>query len=124
MRFLLDVCASSRRMHATLSSLGHDVISALDDDPRASDDALLARARAEERVLITEDKDFGELVFVRRLPHPCIIRFVEMTVAEKVSAMEDLLEQEEAAMRQGTIIVVTKSRVRIRHNEPPERGDT
>ena len=110
-------------MHATLSSLGHDVISALDDDPKAGDDALLARARAEERVLITEDKDFGELVFVRRLPHPCIIRFVEMTVAEKVSAMEYLLEREEAAMRQGTIIVVTKSRVRIRHNESPERGD-
>ena len=110
-------------MHATLSSLGHDVISALDDDPRASDDTLLARARAEERVLITEDKDFGELVFVRRLRHPCIIRFVEMTVAEKVSAMEDLLERHETAMCQGTIIVVTKSRVRMRHNESPEGGD-
>ena len=123
MRFLLDVCASSRRMQATLSRLGHDVVSALEYDPRASDEALLAWATSEERVLITEDKDFGELVFVRRLPHPCIIRFVEMTVAEKVSAMENLLEREEDAMRQGTIIVVTKSRVRIRHNEAPQRGD-
>ena len=123
MRFLLDVCASSSRMQATLARLGHDVVSALEYDPRASDDALLALATSEERVLITEDKDFGELVFVRRLPHPCIIRFVEMTVAEKVSAMENLLEREEDAMRQGTIIVVTKSRVRIRHNEAPQRGD-
>ena len=110
-------------MQATLAGLGHDVASALEDDPRASDETLLARATAEERVLITEDKDFGELVFVRRLPHPCIIRFVEMTVAEKVSAMEDLLEREGDAMRRGTIIVVTKSRVRIRHNGAPERGD-
>ena len=123
MRFLLDVCASSRRMQATLARLGHDVVSALEYDPRASDEVLLALATSEERVLITEDKDFGELVFVRRLPHPCIIRFVEMTVAEKVSAMENLLEREEDAMRQGTIIVVTKSRVRIRHNEAPQRGD-
>ena len=123
MKFLLDACASSRRMQATLAGLGHDVASALEDDPRASDGALLVRATAEERVLITEDKDFGELVFVRRLPHPCIIRFVEMTVAEKVSAMEDLLEREGDAMRRGTIIVVTKSRVRIRHNGAPERGD-
>ena len=123
MRFLLDVCASSRRMQATLAGLGHDVVSALEYDPRASDEALLAWATSEERVLITEDKDFGELVFVRRLPHPCIIRFVEMTVAEKVSAMENLLEREEDAMRQRTIIVVTKSRVRIRHNEAPQRGD-
>ena len=123
MRFLLDVCASSRRMQATLARLGHDVVSALEYDPRASDEVLLALATSEERVLITEDKDFGELVFVRRLPHPCIIRFVEMTVAEKVSAMENLLEREEDAMRQGTIIVVTKSRVRIRYNEAPQRGD-
>ena len=117
------MCASSRRMQATLARLGHDVVSALECDPRASDEVLLALATSEERVLITEDKDFGELVFVRRLPHPCIIRFVEMTVAEKVSAMENLLEREEDAMRQGTIIVVTKSRVRIRHNEAPQRGD-
>ena len=123
MRFLLDVCASSHGMQATLARLGHDVVSALEYDPRASDEALLSWATSEERVLITEDKDFGELVFVRRLPHPCIIRFVEMTVAEKVSAMENLLEREEDAMRQGTIIVVTKSRVRIRHNEAPQRGD-
>jgi hypothetical protein len=31
---------------------------------------LLALAREEGRVLITEDKDFGELVFLRGLPHP------------------------------------------------------
>ena len=65
MRFLLDVCASSRRMQATLARLGHDVVSALEwGDPRASDEVLLALATSEERVLITEDKDFGELVFV------------------------------------------------------------
>jgi hypothetical protein len=44
-------------------------------------------------VLVTEDKDFGELVFVRRLPHPCIIRFVYMRVEEKVVAMRELLER-------------------------------
>jgi len=33
--------------------------------PRATDDELLVLARVEERILITEDKDFGELVFVR-----------------------------------------------------------
>ena len=54
-----------------LTDLGHDVLSGLDGDPRATDEALLALANQEERVLITEDKDFGELVSVRRLPHPC-----------------------------------------------------
>jgi predicted nuclease of predicted toxin-antitoxin system len=59
-------------------------------------------------VLVTEDKDFGELVFVRRLPHPCIIRFVNMRVEEKVAAMRELLERHADAMRTGTIIVVTR----------------
>ena len=65
-------------------------------------------------MLVTEDKDFGELVFVRGLPHPCIIRFVDMRVAEKVAAMRELLEQREDALREGALIVVTRRRVRIR----------
>ena len=83
MRFLLDVCAASRAMHGLLASLGHDVVSALDTDPRASDETLLALSLQDLRVLITEDKDFGELVFVRRLSHACIIRFVDMRVEER-----------------------------------------
>ena len=82
MKFLFDVCASSRALRMLLTDLGHDVLSASEVDPRASDDVLLALAMQEERVLVTEDKDFGELVFVRRLPHPCIIRFVDMRVEE------------------------------------------
>ena len=105
-------------MHATLAGLGHDVISASEIDPKASDESLLSQAMTEQRVLVTEDKDFGELVFVHRIPHPCIVRFVEMTVTEKVTAMEGLLERHAEAMRRGAIIVVTKSRIRIRHSEP------
>ena len=114
MKFLLDVCASSRALRTLLTDLGHEVLSALDRDPRASDEALLALAMQEARVLITEDKDFGELVFVRRLPHPCIIRFVDMRVEEKVVAMRELLERHADAIREGALIVVTRGRVRIR----------
>ncbi|MYH40724.1 MAG: hypothetical protein F4150_02915 [Chloroflexi bacterium] len=57
MRFLLDACAASRSMHEALTGQGHDVMSALEAMPRASDDELLAAALAEERILITEDKD-------------------------------------------------------------------
>ena len=45
-----------------------------------------------ERVIITEDKDFGELVFLHGLRHPCIVRFVDMQVSEKVSAMRELID--------------------------------
>ena len=94
---------------------GHDVLSAVDIDPFAADEALLSLAHEEQRVLITEDKDFGELVFVRRMPHPCIVRFVDMQVSEKVSTMLELIQHNADAMREGALIVVTQRRVRIRY---------
>ena len=122
MRFLLDVCAASLRLQDELAAQGHDVLSALERNPRATDEELLALAMAERRILVTEDKDFGELVFVRRLPHPCIVRFVGMTVAEKVTAMQELIEQHAEAMSRGALVVVTPRRVRIRQSERAERG--
>ena len=114
MKFLLDACAASRTLKETLVDLGHDVRSAQDEYAHASDETLLALAYEEHRVLITEDKDFGELVFLRRRPHPCIVRLVELRVAEKVGAIRELIEEQGEALRAGAIIVVTRSRVRIR----------
>ena len=74
MKFLIDVCAESVPLRKSLLDLGHDVLSARERCPDASDEALLALARSENRVLVTEDKDFGELVFLRGLPHPCITK--------------------------------------------------
>ena len=106
-----------------LTEGGHDVLSALEVNQRATDEELLALATAEQRIIITEDKDFGELVFVRRLSHPCIVRLVEMTVAEKVAAIRELIESHPVAMRESALIVVTRNRVRIRLGESRERGD-
>ena len=36
--------------------------------------------------------NFGELVFLHGLRHPCIVRFVDMQVSEKVSAMRELID--------------------------------
>ena len=114
MKFLLDVCAASRTLHTALTDLGHDVVSAREGLSHATDEALLALAYKEERVLVTEDKDFGELAFVRRQPHPCILRFAGMRTAEKVSAMREIVAWHGDALRQGALIVVTPGHVRIR----------
>ncbi len=114
MRFLLDVCAASRILHQTLADLGHDVLSARDGYSHATDEALLALAYSDQRVLVTEDKDFGELVFLRRAPHSCIVRLVELRVTEAVDAMLHLIAHHSDALRAGAIIVVTRMRVRIR----------
>ena len=46
-----------------LRSHGHDVVWIREDSPGISDHDVLSRATAEGRILITFDKDFGELVF-------------------------------------------------------------
>lgn len=121
MKFLLDVCVSSRSLHTILADLGHDVLLALDVDPSAPDEALPALALRERRVLVTEDKDFGELVFVHRLPHPSIVRFVEMPVEDQVAAMQELLDRYPAEMQKGALIVVTRDRIRVRHKKRERR---
>lgn len=51
-----------------LRQRGHDVAWVRTDAPGSSDPEVLERARSESRVLITFDKDFGELAFRARLP--------------------------------------------------------
>ncbi|MEX2317029.1 MAG: DUF5615 family PIN-like protein [Pirellulales bacterium] len=114
MKFLLDVCVSSRSLSALLASQGHDVVSALAIDPRASDDRLMEVALQEDRVLFTEDKDFGELVFVRNLPHGPLVRLVELTVAEQIQAVQELLDQRSHELSGPVIVTITRARIRIR----------
>lgn len=69
MRFLLDASADFRLL-AYLTDLGHNVATIAHDHPQTLDDVeILAIALADQRVLITNDRDFGELIFRRRLPH-------------------------------------------------------
>ncbi|MBX7165940.1 MAG: DUF5615 family PIN-like protein [Pirellulales bacterium] len=114
MKFLLDVCVSSRSLEAFLIGRAHDVVSARSIDPQASDQRLLDLALAEGRILITEDKDFGELVFVRHLPHGPIVRLVELTIDDQTQALAELLDRHADALTGPVIITLTRGRIRIR----------
>ena len=114
MKFLLDVCVSSRSLQAFLVAQGHDVLSAIAVDPKASDERLMALALQDDRVLVTEDRDFGELIFVRKLPHGPIVRLVELTVDQQVRGLAELLEHQTAELTGAVIITVTRARIRIR----------
>jgi predicted nuclease of predicted toxin-antitoxin system len=51
-----------------LRRLGHDIIWIRTLAPGSPDEDILKQAQAENRLVITFDKDFGELAFHRRLP--------------------------------------------------------
>jgi len=114
MKFLLDVSVSSRSLENYLVAHGHDVRTAGALDPKASDDRLLATAREEQRNLVTEDKDFGELIFVRRMLHGPIVRLVELSVDQQVNGIAELLENHAANLTGAVIVTVTRARIRVR----------
>jgi predicted nuclease of predicted toxin-antitoxin system len=56
-----------------LRAAGHDTVYMAEIAPRASDSQIISRANDEVRLLLTEDKDFGELVFRWRKPAPGVL---------------------------------------------------
>jgi len=66
-KFIADECCDAGLV-SLLRSEGHDTVYIKEFSPGAVDKEVLDKAFAEERILITEDKDFGELVY--RLEKP------------------------------------------------------
>jgi predicted nuclease of predicted toxin-antitoxin system len=71
-RWLIDECVDADLV-VTLRTSGHDVISMSDVGPRATDTEVMDRAESEGRLLLTEDKDFGDLVFRQARPVPGLV---------------------------------------------------
>jgi predicted nuclease of predicted toxin-antitoxin system len=86
MRFLADENFPAAAVVA-IRQAGHDIVWIAAAAPGESDANVLAWAARDGRVLLTFDKDFGELAKVSRLPNPCgasscfAYRFVRRTMS-------------------------------------------
>jgi len=72
MEFLADECCD-RDFVEELRQSGHDVLYIFELKRGATDDEVLALAFDQRRILLTEDKDFGELVYRLKKPAHGII---------------------------------------------------
>ena len=115
MRFLLDQSAEAR-IAAFLAEHGHDATRVARDYPAGlPDEQVLAIAHQEGRILIANDKDFGELVVRRGLPHVGVIllRFpLDATAQERIGALERLLASHPTQLDR--FVVLTPQGVRVR----------
>jgi predicted nuclease of predicted toxin-antitoxin system len=91
MRFLANENIG-RSVVARLRQAGHDVLSARESMRGKPDHEVLARAAAEERVLLTFDKDFGEFAFRSRLPAKCRVVLFRITQRGREQDAERLLQ--------------------------------
>ena len=74
---------------------GHDVSWVRTDSPGASDEANLARAVSEQRLLITFDKDFGDLVFHKGTAASCgvvLLRIASTSASVAAGKIAGILE--------------------------------
>ena len=111
MKLLLDVNVGSTIVNALVRA-GHDVVRSATIDPKAEDPDVLALAVRTERILVTYDRDFGELVFSRSktLPPGVIyIRYEPQDVADTVARLLPLLD---FALLRGHMTVIDPRRTR------------
>jgi predicted nuclease of predicted toxin-antitoxin system len=118
MKFLLDQ-STDARLIIHLKHLGHDVTRIGSHYPSGlSDQDVLALAKQKKRILITDDRDFGELVFRLKLPHAGVIFLRLGTYAPldlKIARLSFVLTQYSTKLDQ--FLVVTKDTVRVGHSE-------
>ena len=113
MKVLLDTCVAGG-VRKALSDAGHDVVWAGDWSTDPGDEEILDRAHQESRVLVTLDKDFGELAIVRGQPHSGIVRLVAQSTSEQARVCVALLARYGSELEVGAIITLEVGRVRVR----------
>ncbi len=117
MRFLLDESADLP-LADLLTRLGHDVKSiAVNFAASISDKEVLSIALEENRILITNDHDFGDLVFRRSLPHAGVVlfRLGEEGLSVKAEWLREVLKLPEDQLRK--FIVVNDRAIRVRERQ-------
>jgi predicted nuclease of predicted toxin-antitoxin system len=112
-KVLLDSCVAGGVAPA-LAAAGHDVISAGDWPSDPGDEEILAAAQAQNRVLVTLDKDFGELAIARGRPHCGIIRLVNLRARQQAALCAQVLETHSKDLAKRRIITVQTGRLRVR----------
>src|SRR5882724_6473101 len=112
--FLADECCHAVIV-AALRAAGHDVAHIQETHRGATDEAVIALAAAEQRILITEDKDFGELVFRKGISVPGLV-LLRLATADPRRKAERLLSviAAHAERLSGQHVVVLDTNVRIR----------
>lgn len=94
---------------------GHDVLYVAENAGGITDNAVLAWAAEQERILLTEDKDFGELVFrlKRDLPGVILLRLPDVHWQSRYQRLTKLFERYGGGLRR-QYVVVEEERFRFR----------
>jgi predicted nuclease of predicted toxin-antitoxin system len=110
MKFLVDTNLG-RKFTTLLQRFGYDAVFAKDLLPIFKDEEILAWAKNDDRMVITNDKDFGELIFRFGFLSSGVI----LIRSEKTGSDERFeLVKGHLSKAKGKFIVVSKGKIRVR----------
>ena len=114
MKFLADAHISVE-MVEMLRRLGHDCLDASAIPPRMPDVDVLRMAADQGRVVVTSDKDFGELVFVHGIPCPGVV-LIRVALADEAGRVARVATVWKTVLSRlpGSFVTITASNVRAR----------
>lgn len=110
---MADESCAAPVIHA-LRTAGHDVVAIAEVAPGARDDQVLERALTTKRILITEDNDFGELVFghARSSAGVVLVRFPSHARHVKAATVVEAIAKLGPRLNKA-FVVVEPGRVRV-----------
>lgn len=116
MKFLANMGISPDTV-AYLKTLGHDAKHLIEERlGQRADSEILAKARSEDRVVLTHDLDFSDLMAASGATTPSIILFrLRNMRPESVNRhLRQVLERFQPQLESGAVVTVTEGSVRVR----------
>lgn len=113
LKFMIDV-GVGKKVEQWLEEQGYDVKTVRSFDPKAEDAEILRIAESESRMVVTMDKDFGELVHRSGKAHAgvLILRLEDATGDEKADVVKRILSEHSDKI-QSRFCVFQAGRLRI-----------
>ena len=113
MKFIVDECVGPS-VARWLRLQGYDVFSVYDQARGVDDNFVLSKVIEQNRILVTSDKDFGDIVFRDKWKHKGIIlfRLLDEKPKNKILKLEQLLKEYSKELV-GNFVVVTENTVRM-----------
>ena len=112
MKFLVDECVGIS-VSKKLKQMNYDSISVIECMRGAEDEAVVKKAIEENRIIITNDKDFGRLAGFQKPPGIILLRTKDESVKNKVKLISFVVETYGEKIC-GNVMVVSEKKIRTR----------
>ncbi len=99
-----------------LRNKGFDTFCVLREATSVDDTTVLQIANNDNRIIITNDKDFGELVFKNNLPSKglVLLRLQDNSLLGRINALKNLFDNYLSLINEANFIVVSDENVRVK----------